>query len=153
MAVEKAQPNRGFFTPLFMEALFSETLQTCCTQYFLLRNRRLQTFGSFLPNLSRARLLPVGLMSAWCSSTNDWLQQQQRGLHEIVGCARAICRVVYNPHLPSTSPSLFSFFLHTYLVSKSSDHELGASVWMACIAQRGVDPCSIVLRGHRRRNF
>lgn len=46
-----------------------------------------------------------------------------------------------------------SSLLHTYLVPNSPAQDLGASVWKACIAQRGVDPRSIVLRGHRGRNF
>lgn len=46
-----------------------------------------------------------------------------------------------------------SFLLHTYLVPNSPAHDLGVSVWEACIAQRGVALHSIVLRGHRGRNF
>lgn len=62
-------------------------------------------------------------------------------------------------HLPikSGSPSLllfrFSFLLHTYLVERKPAQELASSAWRACIAHRGVTLCSIVLRGHSRRNF
>lgn len=55
----------------------------------------------------------------------------------------------------AAGPLLVFFFslLHTYLVPNSPAQDSGGSVWKACIAQRGVAPCSIVLRGHRGRNF
>ena len=46
-----------------------------------------------------------------------------------------------------------SFLLHTYLVPSSPAQDSGGSVWKACIAHRGVALHSIVLRGHRGRNF
>ncbi len=85
---------------------------------------------------------PLWLSAAWP------LMPGLKGARLAAGTGKAI------KSLPLARLYLFSSsLLHTYLVPNSPAHDLGASVWKACIAQRGVDPRSIVLRGHRGRNF
>lgn len=103
-------------------------------------------------NLSRS-FAACGALVCLKLIVSDWPQATKVAPSQIVRSRTGQSDQYLNSPTRCSLGISFPFLLHTYLVSKSLDHELGTSVWMACIAQRGVDPCSIVLRGHRRRNF
>ena len=73
---------------------------------------------------------------------------------EAVNSARAIQKLLYiNLALPLFFCFSFPFFFILTLLGVSSLKNEEPQCVTACIAHRGVTLCSIVLRGHSRRNF